>query len=70
MTTAGSFTFTLQQKERSVYFAALRNGDEENWFGSLVVRENRPTIPLNVSNIDAAGDAELEVTLQGVTSAS
>ena len=37
--TAGSFEFTLQQKERSVYFAALRNGDAENWFGALVSEE-------------------------------
>ncbi len=26
----------VQYKERSVYFAALRNGDVENWFGALV----------------------------------
>ena len=34
--TPGSFAFTAQRKERSVYFAALRNGDAENWFGPLV----------------------------------
>ena len=33
---AGSFGFTVQQKERSIYFAALRNGEAENWFGAVV----------------------------------
>ncbi len=35
---AGSFGFTVQQKERSIYFAALRNGEAENWFGADGVR--------------------------------
>src|SRR5436190_7674071 len=64
---AASFPFTLQQKERSIYFAALRNGDEENWFGAFISDE--PTdVALNVSNIAAGAAGELEMTLQGVTS--
>jgi hypothetical protein len=62
---ASSFPFTLQQKERSIYFASLRNGDEENWFGAFIYEE--PTdLTLEVAN-DAGGAAELEIALQGVT---
>ena len=57
----------VQQKERSIYFASLRNGDVENWFGAFLSEE--PTdLSLTVSNLDvAASGAELEVSLQGVT---
>ncbi len=31
-----SFSFTVERKERSIFFAALLNGDEENFFGPLL----------------------------------
>jgi hypothetical protein len=62
-----SFPFTVQQKERSIYFAALRNGDAENWFGAFISEE--PTdVTVDVSNIQPGAAAQIEVTLQGVTS--
>jgi hypothetical protein len=63
-----SFSFALQQKERTIYFAALRNGDAENWFGSLV-SEYPTDLTLTISHVDRAafGPAQLEVALQGVT---
>jgi hypothetical protein len=64
---AASFPFTLQQKERSIYFAALRNGDEENWFGAFI-SEEPADLTFNVSNILSGAAAEIDVTLQGVTS--
>ena len=66
--TARSFWFTRQQKERSIYFAALRNGDAENWFGS-VVSEVPADFIVPVSNLDpsASGPAALELAVQGVT---
>lgn len=65
----GSFPFTLQQKERSIYFAALRNGDKENWFGAFISEE--PTdLVFNVSNVVAGTAAEIEVVMQGVTNAT
>ena len=33
---AARFWGTVERKDRSVYFAALRNGDAENWFGELI----------------------------------
>lgn len=65
---AASFWATLQRKDRAIYFAALRNGDTENWFGPLVWAD--PTdLTLTVTNIDRAAPApaRLEVALQGVT---
>src|SRR5262249_49191768 len=31
-----SFQYTVERKDRSLYFSSLRNGDAENWFGSVV----------------------------------
>jgi hypothetical protein len=68
--TRGGFDFTLQQKERSIYFAALRNGDAENWFGALV-SEEPADLSFELPNVATLGaSAELEVTLQGVTDSS
>ena len=45
------FWATVEQKERSIYFAALENGDAENWFGALV--SSVPTeVTLSLSHLD------------------
>ena len=65
---AASFWGTVEQKDRSIYFAALRNGEAENWFGPLVWAW--PTdVVVPISNLDPAAPsaAALEVRLQGVT---
>jgi hypothetical protein len=63
-----SFRATVQQKERSIFFAAIENGDEENWFGPLVASTTTEVI-IQLSHLDpdAPGAAEIEVALQGVT---
>ncbi len=65
---AGSFPFTLELRERTVYFAALRNGDAENFFGRAV-STTPASCELKLGNIDStfAGNARLDVSLQGVT---
>jgi hypothetical protein len=64
-----SFPFTVERKDRTVYFSALLNGDKENFFGDAVVKD--PTVePLTVTHLDPAAEAEpatVEVALQGVT---
>jgi hypothetical protein len=66
-----SFPYKVQLKERSIYIAALKNGDTENFFGAVVSTEETDQI-LNITNLDpsAPGNALLEVALQGATSAS
>ncbi|MCU1265033.1 MAG: hypothetical protein JWM21_1351 [Acidobacteria bacterium] len=65
--TAGSFSNTVQFKQRFLYFAGLLNGDTENYFGT-VVSGSPVTQTLNVPNpeLTADGPAKLEVALQGV----
>jgi hypothetical protein len=63
-----SFAYTIERKERMIYFSGLRNGDGENFFGQIVstdpVSANVPVNNLNGSS------AQLEVVLQGVTNES
>src|SRR5262249_12637812 len=65
---AGSFAFTTERRDRTLYFSALLNGERENFFGSLLTSQ-----PLNqsltVEHLDssASQNGSLEVTMQGVT---
>jgi hypothetical protein len=61
------FDYTVEQKERRIYFSGLLNGDAENFFGRIV-----STTPVNQTVTAAQLDltsapAQLEVVLQGVT---
>jgi len=64
-----SFPYTVEKKERRIYFAALRNGDEGNFFGPLVYPAVQVDQLLEIRHLDpgALEDALLEVALQGVT---
>ncbi len=65
------FAYTVERKDRLVYFSALTNGDTENFFGAVVARTPVDQ-SLLLRHIDRASneDATLEVTLQGVTGVS
>ncbi len=63
-----SFPFTVEWHPRVLYFAALKNGEAENFFGPVVM--SWPVEQdFTLTNLDPAppGAAGLEVTLQGVT---
>jgi hypothetical protein len=64
-----SFPYTVERKDRIIYFAALLNGEAENFFGELITGDYEVEQPLQVSELDRAGSptARLEVRLQGVT---
>jgi hypothetical protein len=65
---ARSFPFTVEVKDRSIFFAALINGESENFFGALITPDAADvTIMLPHVDASAASPARLEVTLQGVT---
>jgi hypothetical protein len=65
---AQSFPLTTTYRKKSIYFAALKNGDKENFFGPLVSTEPVEQI-LTVSSLllPSTKKATLEVALQGVT---
>jgi hypothetical protein len=63
----GSFLQTVESKERTLYFAALRNGDKENFFGAVVGASPVDQL-LTLQHVDRSpGSATLEVALQGIT---
>ena len=63
-----SSPFTVELKERTIYFSGLLNGDKENFFGAVIVRNPvDQMITLRHLEKSAAGEATLEVALQGVT---
>ncbi len=63
-----SFRFTIERKDRTIYFSALRNGEVENFFGSVVASSPVNQV-LNLSNVNlmSTDEALLELSLQGVT---
>ncbi len=64
-----SFPFTVERKERTIFFAALDNGDKENFFGEVIYPEFPTDQTFELVNVDAeaSGVGSLEVVLQGVT---
>jgi hypothetical protein len=62
-----SFPYTVERRDRGIYFSSLRNGDKENFFGAVIAREPVDQ-SISVQHLDASGSgAELELALQGVT---
>ncbi|MEK6300453.1 MAG: C25 family cysteine peptidase [Acidobacteriota bacterium] len=68
---AASFSHTVERKDRAIYFSALKNGNKENFFGAVVAGEP-VSQPVTLQHVDlaSAGDAQLEIALQGVTQGS
>lgn len=60
--------YTVERKDRTIYFSGLRNGDKENFFGAVIAK-NPVDQMITVRHLDkdAAGEATIEVALQGVT---
>jgi FlaG/FlaF family flagellin (archaellin) len=65
------FDYTVERKERMIYFSSLQNGDLENFFGQIVsgtaASSTLPVTNLDPAAVQAGTPAELEVALQGVT---
>jgi hypothetical protein len=65
---SSSFLYTVERKDRVFYLPAIRNGEEENWFGPVVSGSGVDQI-LEVKHLDSASleEALLEVVIQGFT---
>jgi hypothetical protein len=67
---AASFPYTVERKDRTVYFSSLNNSETENFFGPVIAKEPvTQSLALHAIDRAARSDAELEVILQGVTGA-
>ncbi len=61
-----SFDYTVERKERLLYFSGLLNGDKENFFGQVINSIPNPQT-LSVQHLNPGAASRLEVALQGVT---
>ena len=68
--TPSSLPYTVELRERMIYFSGLRNGAKENFFGAVIARNPLDQV-IGLDHLDnAAGeDASVEVAIQGVTNA-
>jgi hypothetical protein len=65
--TAGSYSATVERRDRIVRFSSLTNGPGNNWFGPVILSSQvRQSLP--VSSLDTAGPVgQLDVVVQGLT---
>ncbi|MEK6301747.1 MAG: C25 family cysteine peptidase [Acidobacteriota bacterium] len=64
---AASYTQTVERKERTIYFAALKNGERENFFGAVIAGQLVEQ-SINLSHVARSAEpAVVVVSLQGVT---
>ena len=68
---AASFDYTTERRDRTIYFSSLLNGEQENFFGRPVTPSG-VTQTINVRDLDTASarPAQLNVALQGITTAA
>ncbi|MEK6283394.1 MAG: C25 family cysteine peptidase [Acidobacteriota bacterium] len=63
-----SFDYTVERRERLIYFSGLLNGDTENFFGRVInTAPVSQTISIRHLDADDTTGPQLEVALQGVT---
>src|SRR5262249_20101840 len=68
---AANFAFTVQRKDRTVYFAGLLNGDVENYFGSVLSSSAiNQTLTIPNPDTNSGGVAHLQIALQGASSSN
>ena len=69
--TSTSFPFTVERKDRTIYFSGLRNGDRENFFGPVISTVPiEQTLALSHLASNSAAPPHVEIKLQGVTAVS
>jgi hypothetical protein len=65
-----NYDYTVQIKERLIYFSNLLNGDSDNFFGRVISSSVTQTLNLSNPDLTAAGTATLEFALQGAINSS
>jgi hypothetical protein len=65
--TTGGFQYTVEKRDKTVYFSGLLNGEKENFFGAVIARDPVDQ-SLALQHLQpSGGQATLEIALQGVT---
>jgi autotransporter-associated beta strand protein len=63
-----NYNYTIERKDRTIYYAAFLNGDAENIFGQVVTSTpGSATLPVSHRDIAAGGQVQLEISLVGVS---
>lgn len=70
MAATPAFIYTVERKDRTIYYPSALNGQAENFFG-LIVSGDPPPLTLTLRNIEttAPGPAQVQIKLQGVAPA-
>jgi hypothetical protein len=65
---SGSFAYTVERKDRTIYYSALLNGEADNFFGAVISASPVDQL-LTLQHVDtgAVTNATVTVALQGVT---
>ncbi|MBI3653351.1 MAG: hypothetical protein HY231_20160 [Acidobacteria bacterium] len=67
-TAGGNFAYSVERKDRTIYYSSLLNGEAENFFGAVISRNPlNQTLTIQHPDVTAAQTASLKVKLQGVT---
>ncbi len=63
------FGYTVERRDRTIYFSSLRNGDKENFFGAVITSSSSADQTLTLRQLDRSveSNALIEVAVQGVT---
>jgi hypothetical protein len=65
---APAFVYTVERKDRIIYFPGALNGDAENFFGNTVTPTSGPfTITIHNPEPTSTISAQLQVALRGIT---
>ncbi len=65
---SGSFQYTVERRDRNIYYSSLKNGDADNFFGGVVAAAGADqTLTLRSVDSTPGKDALIEVSVQGVT---
>ncbi len=64
---SGSFSYTIERRDRTIYFSSLKNGEQENFFGPVITASQPVDQSLVLQRLDTSASAVLEVAVQGVT---
>ena len=63
-----AFPYTVERSDRSVYVAAIKNGDGESFFGSVITSDPvDQDLVVRHLDLNVRADAQIEVVLQGTT---